>query len=147
MIPKRLSRLSRRRFLSLSAAAAVTLPTAACGTLLYPERRGQRGGRLDPTVLILDGLLLLLFIVPGVIAFVVDFSTGAIYLPPYAYGQATPGEFDPETWQRVDVDRRELTPERVEQIVFERTGRRVRVDPTVFREQGLASEAVTSNRL
>ena len=29
----------------------------------------------------LDGIGLLLFIIPGVIAFAVDFSTGAIYLP------------------------------------------------------------------
>ena len=52
-----------------------------CGSLLYPERRGQKAGRIDPGVAILDGLGLLVFIIPGVIAFAVDFSTGAIYLP------------------------------------------------------------------
>jgi hypothetical protein len=53
----------------------------ACGTLLYPERRGQKSGRIDPAVAIMDGLGCLLFVIPGLIAFAVDFATGAIYLP------------------------------------------------------------------
>ncbi|HUG91585.1 MAG TPA: hypothetical protein VML55_12160 [Planctomycetaceae bacterium] len=126
------ARVSRRRFFSLALAAGATLSSVSCGTLLFPERRGQRGGRLDPTVILLDGLLLLLFVVPGVIAFAVDIYTGAIYLPPYEYGHVTPADFDRQTWHRVDVDRRDLTPGRVEQVVFERTGHRVRVDPAVF---------------
>jgi hypothetical protein len=52
-----------------------------CGTILYPERRGQSAGRLDAGVVILDAVGLLLFFVPGVVAFAVDFATGAIYLP------------------------------------------------------------------
>ena len=54
----------------------------ACGTILYPERRGQTSGRYDADVVLLDAAGLLLFIVPGVIAFAVDILTGAIYLPP-----------------------------------------------------------------
>jgi hypothetical protein len=50
-------------------------------TLLYPERKGQAGGRIDPGIAILDGVGLLLFTIPGVIAFGVDFTTGVIYLP------------------------------------------------------------------
>jgi len=52
-----------------------------CGTLLYPERRGQIAGRLDVGVVILDAVGLLFFIIPGVIAFAVDFSNGTIYMP------------------------------------------------------------------
>jgi len=49
---------------------------------LHSERCGRpHGGRIDWKVAALDGLGLILFFVPGVIAFVVDFSTGAIYLP------------------------------------------------------------------
>jgi len=55
--------------------------TVSCGTLIYPERRGQTGGRIDPAVAILDGVGLLVFIIPGLIAYAIDFSTGAIYLP------------------------------------------------------------------
>ncbi|MFD1384885.1 hypothetical protein ACFQ45_16070 [Rhodanobacter aciditrophus] len=54
---------------------------AACGTLIYPERNGQKGGKLDLGVVALDAVGLLLWFVPGVIAFGVDFVTGAIYLP------------------------------------------------------------------
>ncbi len=69
------------KYLALFIAVLFLLQTAGCGSLLYPERRGQKAGRIDPGVAILDGLGLLVFIIPGVIAFAVDFSTGAIYLP------------------------------------------------------------------
>ena len=36
-----------------------------CGTLLYPERRGQRGGHVDVGVALLDGIGLFFFIIPG----------------------------------------------------------------------------------
>ena len=72
----------------------LVLQLAWCGTLFYPERRGQEQGRIDPAVAILDGLGLLLFIIPGVIAFAVDFSTGAIYLPPEQISMVTGDEPD-----------------------------------------------------
>lgn len=54
---------------------------ASCGTILYPERKGQKAGQIDPGVAILDGVGLLFFIIPGVIAFAVDFSNNTIYMP------------------------------------------------------------------
>jgi len=60
---------------------SLTLQAAACGTLLYPERRGQKSGEIDVKVAVFDGIGLLFFIIPGVVAYIVDFSTGAIYLP------------------------------------------------------------------
>jgi hypothetical protein len=121
----------------LTLAGGGVLSSVSCGTLLYPERRGQRGGRLDATVILLDGLLLVLFLVPGVIAFAVDIYTGAIYLPPYeyGYGHIGPADFNRQTWKRIDVDPHELTPGRVEQVVFEQTGKRVRVEPAVFEQR------------
>jgi hypothetical protein len=53
--------------------------TTGCGLLLHPERQGQRGGNLDPAIVLLDGLGLFFFLVPGIVAFAVDFSTGCIY--------------------------------------------------------------------
>ena len=64
-----------------STLVLALLSQSGCGTLIYPERRGQSSGRIDPAVAILDGVGVLLFIVPGLIAFAVDFATGAIYLP------------------------------------------------------------------
>jgi hypothetical protein len=62
--------------------AVLIVQTLGCGTILYPERRGQTSGRYDTDVVLLDAAGLLLFIIPGVIAFAVDIFTGAIYLPP-----------------------------------------------------------------
>lgn len=72
-------KLAKPLCLLLSTAMLVNL--AACGTLLHPERRGQTGGRIDAGVAVLDGIGLLFFILPGVIAFAVDFGNGTIYLP------------------------------------------------------------------
>jgi hypothetical protein len=59
----------------------LSLQMIACGTLIYPERRGQTSGQIDPAIAILDGVGILFFVVPGLVAFAVDFATGAIYLP------------------------------------------------------------------
>ena len=73
--------MDRRRFI---IGAATSVFATGCGVILYPERQNQErfvGQRLDGTVLALDGLLTLCFILPGVIAFAVDFATGTVYLP------------------------------------------------------------------
>ena len=54
---------------------------AGCGTLLYPERRGQTAGTYDTDIVLLDAAGLLLGVIPGIVAFAVDLTTGAIYLP------------------------------------------------------------------
>lgn len=59
----------------------VSLVLSGCGTIMHPERKGQVSGRIDPAIAVLDGIGLLFFFVPGVIAFAVDFSNGTIYLP------------------------------------------------------------------
>lgn len=74
-----------RRLLCGLLVLSLTITTISCGTLLYPERRGQPAGRLDPAIVALNAVGLLLFLIPGIIAFAVDFATGAIYLPPGEY--------------------------------------------------------------
>jgi hypothetical protein len=59
--------------------AAFLQSTAGCGLLLHPERQGTKGGNLDPVIVLLDGLGLFFFLVPGIVAFAVDVSTGCIY--------------------------------------------------------------------
>ena len=62
--------------------AATFLATSAspigCGYFLYPERRGN-SSNVDGGTLVMDLLWLLPGIIPGVIALVVDFSSGAVY--------------------------------------------------------------------
>lgn len=82
-------RINRRTFLRRLfpiASTALLMPElTGCGSILHPERVGQpRQGPLDWKVVALDGLGLLLFFVPGVVAFAVDFYNGTIYLPNYA---------------------------------------------------------------
>jgi hypothetical protein len=117
---------------TLTAGLAFSL--TSCGTLLYPERRGQPVGRLDLGVVALDGVGLLLFFVPGVIAFVVDFATGAIFLPP-EYSLVTPPTGS--DLRMVRVDPAELTPGRVEAVVREHTGRAVSLRPGEYRAKSL----------
>ena len=62
-------------------AASLMSQLVACGTILHPERKGQRGGQIDPAIALFDAIGLLFFFIPGVIAFAVDFSNGTIYLP------------------------------------------------------------------
>jgi hypothetical protein len=128
-------------------ATALAFFLASCGTLLYPERRGQPVGRLDIGVVALDGVGLLLFLVPGVIAFAVDFATGAIYLPPCYTTLAPPAAAD---LRQVRVDPFELTPRRVEDIVREQTGKAVSLRPGAYRAtplpalDGFTPEAVAA---
>ena len=86
----------RRRRLRAFLCALLALHLCSCGTLLYPERHGQhKGGQMDPAVVVMDGVLLILFIVPGLVAFVIDLHTGAIYLPRGRNAQAVPPDAVP----------------------------------------------------
>jgi len=103
--------------------AALVFQSAACGTILHPERRGQRGGRIDAGIAVLDGLGLLLFIIPGVIAFAVDFSNGTIYLPP-----GRKASLDPRDLRTIRFDRQGDAKAEVEEILRRRTGLAIRLD-------------------
>lgn len=91
---------------ALLSAALVTQLTA-CGTIFYPERRGQLTGEIDPGVAILNAIGLLFYLVPGLIAFGVDFATGAIYLPDGRYSVA-PERLQEAVDQNGQVDRMKL---------------------------------------
>lgn len=93
--------------------------TLGCGTLLYPERRGQKGGNIDVGVALLDGVGLLVFLIPGVIAFAVDFTTGAIYLPEGKSGHSI---------KVVRVNPEELSKEKIREVVARETGIPVALD-------------------
>jgi len=95
--------------------------------ILHPERRNQpAGGSMDWSVFALDALGLLLFFIPGVIAFAVDFSTGAIYLPPNQYG-ATGRPTKDRSLITVTVPQKQLTQQRLEQVASQHAGRDVRL--------------------
>jgi len=106
--------------LTITVIAAFLFQITACGTIMYPERKGQIDGKIDPGVAILDGLGLLLFIIPGVIAFAVDFSNGTIYLPP---GQSSLLEnTDSKNLSSLHIDKDNMNPQEIESVVSENTG-------------------------
>lgn len=72
----------RRRIATGLLCLPLAFSLSGCGSLMFAERNGQDSGKLDPNVVLLDGIGLLFFILPGVVAYAVDFATGAIYLPP-----------------------------------------------------------------
>lgn len=89
------------------------LQLSSCGYILHPERRGQTSGRIDAGIAVLDACGLLFFIIPGVVAFAVDFASGAIYLPPgearvlppsFAEAESVVVRMDPEYMYRAAVE-------------------------------------------
>jgi hypothetical protein len=135
--------MSRRLFLLRLTRAGLLAslgPLApSCGTLIHPERVGQpRMGRIDPAVAILDGLGLLLFLIPGIIAFVVDFSTGAIFLPPEYIGDAN---LKPEAdgLVKLSIDRDRMSRKAIEQAVSAASRQTIRLDPGHYRAERLES--------
>jgi len=93
-----------KRGLAATCLMTLVLNMTACGYFLYPERKGQSGGRVDPVVVILDGAGLLFGLLPGIVAFAVDFTNGTIYLP--AGGSSAIDrhltEVDPEAVKQVE---------------------------------------------
>jgi len=68
------------RGLASTALLATALGSTSCGYILHPERRGNHGGEISGGTLVMDLLWLIPGVVPGVVALVVDFSSGAIYI-------------------------------------------------------------------
>ncbi len=78
------------RLIGGAVVAALVTQLTACGTLFWPDRRGQIEGRIDPVVAALDAIGILFYVLPGLIAFGVDFATGAIYLNDGKTAQVAP---------------------------------------------------------
>jgi hypothetical protein len=116
------------RWLKGLIIGALCFQIAACGTIMHPEREGQRGGRLDVGVVILDGIGLLFFIIPGVIAYAVDFSNGTIYLPgPPPLPSPPPWPPNGASLQLQDLravrfDAKRYTPDSLRDIIRQQTG-------------------------
>lgn len=106
-----------KKLISYFVISVFLLNVTGCGTILHPERKGQTDGRIDPAIAIMDGVGLLLFVIPGIIAFAVDFHNGTIYLP------GTQGSLHDDDGTRVVKFDGELDIEELESIVEKETGR------------------------
>ena len=112
---------------AMSIVVLVVLVTqiAGCGTIMYPERRGQKlHGDVDTRVAVLDAVGLLFFIIPGLIAFGVDFYTGAIYLRPgekQVWGQTQ----NQQEVVVIRVDPNQLNRKLIETVVSDHIGQTI----------------------
>lgn len=106
---------------ALVLAVFVLAQMTSCGYILYPERRGQTGGRIDAGVAVLDAVGLLFFIIPGVVAFAVDFSSGSIYLPPHQT-KSVPRSLDPDETVVVHMEPGDLDQTTIETVVSDHIG-------------------------
>ncbi|MBD1553501.1 polyribonucleotide nucleotidyltransferase [Pseudomonas typographi] len=112
--------------------AALLAQLAGCGTLFWPERRGQIEGRVDPVIAVLDAIGLLFYIIPGVIAFGVDIATGAIYLPGGTHAQVDPATLRPAVQPDGTVNRA-----RLQAILQQQLGRHLPLDdPRLIEHRG-----------
>ena len=109
--------------LQVLICAVLIVQLAGCGTIMYPERKGQKGGKIDAGVAILDGIGLLLFLIPGIIAFAVDFNNGTIYLPGTAMNSS-----DPDGIREVKFDPKNDDLAVIERIIKEETGHAVKLN-------------------
>jgi hypothetical protein len=113
----------RNTFYGLISAVLI-FQLIGCGTILYPERKGQKGGRLDAGVVILDAIGLLFFFIPGVIAFAVDFNNGTIYVP----GTSRSSLENSNDIKEVKFDPKHSSFASIEKIIKEQTGQTVKLN-------------------
>lgn len=127
--------MTNRRIVITGLAAAAAAFLSSCGTILYPDRAYQKNrGNLDPGIIILDGIGLFFFIIPGLIAFAVDFTTGAIYFP----SKYQPGDRERTIFDRYDADA-DLDRQEIERIVKLKTDRDIDLENDDVRAVELTS--------
>lgn len=128
--------MSKRLMKGLNVLISIVLvgQLAGCGTIMYPERKGQKSGRLDSGVVILDAIGLLFFFIPGVIAFAVDFNNGTIYLP-----GSSRASLDKENIKQVKFDPKHTSLSQIEKIIKYKTGRSIQLTQSNMRVSRLDS--------
>ena len=81
----------KSRLMVVLVVASLIAGSVSCGYILHPERKGTKSGKIDVPILLMDCAWLIVGLVPGVVALVVDFSTGCIY-ESKATVEAQPGQ-------------------------------------------------------
>lgn len=124
------------RFIGGVMIAALLTQITACGSIFYPERRGQIDGKIDPAIAVLDAVGLLFYVIPGLIAFGVDFATGAIYFPHGQSAQVDPQKLKPAVNSDGSVDNSKL-----QAILQSELGRSLPLDdPRLIQHRGSAQQ-------
>ncbi|KEY85769.1 MULTISPECIES: hypothetical protein [Pseudomonas] len=129
----------------IGGALIVTLLTqlTACGTLFYPDRRGQIDGKIDPVVAAMDAIGILFYVIPGLIAFGIDFATGAIYYPGGRTAQVAPEKLREALSPDGKVDNLKL-----QAILESELGQRLPLnDPRLIQQRGSVEQLAAYQRV
>jgi hypothetical protein len=122
----------RTRVLGGVLAASLVTQLSACGTIFYPDRRGQIDGKVDPVIVALDAVGILFYVIPGLLALGIDFATGAIYLPDgHTYSVA------PETLKETVGENGEVDRAKLKALIEQETGHSLPLtDPRLIQHSG-----------
>lgn len=106
--------------------AVLFLGTSGCGTLFFSRRIGKKMSRtIDKKVFYTDCFLCLLGVVPGVVAFILDYDNETIY---YTEAELLPDDFDgaslsPDKMKKIDGG--SMTEAEIARRLSEATGRKI----------------------
>lgn len=118
-------------------SALLIFELAGCGTIIYPERRGQTGGKIDPAVVIMDGIGLLFWVIPGLVAFAVEFATGAIYTSSGRYSVA------PEALKPAIDENGRIDTVQLQEIIKQQTGQNIPFNHPNIQQQDSSTELLS----
>lgn len=118
-----------KKQLVVLALSACLLCGSGCGVLLYPERQGQTQGDLDLKVVLMDGVGLIFFVVPGLVAFAIDFYQGTIFLPEPSVSSLEELKESPKV--RIEGP---ITQASIEAALHQATGRHVDISRAYVRQ-------------
>lgn len=113
--------------------AAVLLGAPGCGTLFYSHRIGRRMSKtVDNTVFYTDCALCLLGVIPGVVAFILDYDNGTIY---YTEAELIPDNFNegsltPGKMKKIDGG--SMTEAEIARRLARATGRKIDLSQARF---------------
>ena len=114
-----------RRFL-FCLLSALFLGTSGCGTLFFSRRIGKKMSRtIDKKVFFTDCFLCLAGVIPGVVAFILDYDNETIY---YTEAELLPDDFNganlsPDKMKKIDGG--PMTEAEIARRLSEVTGRRI----------------------
>jgi len=130
---------TKSRVIAGVVAATLLAQLTACGSIFYPDRRGQIEGKIDPLIAGADAIGILFFVIPGLIAFAVDFATGAIYLPA---GQSA--QVDPQQLKQLVGADGQVDPLALKALIETSTGHQLPLDDPRLIQQSGSSEQLAA---
>lgn len=112
-----------KKLISKLLIIAAIFNITSCGTIFHPERKNQGvRAELDTSIVVLNGIGLIFFVIPGVIAYAVDFNNETIYLPSSKLQHSSIEELSKENMVAISIDKDHFNPKIIEAIVVAEAG-------------------------